>query len=553
MSIRGRLWGAVLPMLLLVSGVLADDVAPTANPETPAPVVAGEGAREREGASESEAASADEPAPVTEEQWRSGLERRGYVVEQDTAESDDTAKWVPVDPSFLLGATAADQLALLTDRSFATLESATYTATFSGDDLRAGEFTGRVTKVGNQVAILDWTDVNLAVQRLQQQRLVERSVANSPVVEEVVNDLSAPVPARWGTAPDGRSLVLISAPETVLTGRWSARGLVSEFVQPGGANSVSEKTIVAATTFDLVLPAALHTQLRLRLPAGKQLVASAGLLSEPQPMAEGWHEWTLDLGRRRQVRLTVENIAPLPPSPLLLGKVENAYFARSTGLTVQADVGLEVFGASAASLKIEFPNALEIQGAAINSVPVPLQINPERPGEAVILCGDLPVGQFSLLRVTASQSPRWGTMRALPRVSFPDIRVTQERTTLFVESPLAVRAVSTDRLLQTGLGRDMQGELWTFQGLERNPKFQVEIGERRAEVDASTAAVVVWTADLAFAVCDLDLQTTSGTAYAASFRVPDGWDVLDTLGRDAASQLVTWIVESQGGSDQVRI
>ncbi|MCA9089036.1 MAG: hypothetical protein KDA90_10440, partial [Planctomycetaceae bacterium] len=481
------------------------------------------------------------PEVAAADELKSALEQRGFKVISTEPGAEPAAGWSPVATDTLLNTTAKSLWERANERSFATLESTIFSVTFSKGDLRQGQFTGTVAKVGPATAILDWTGTNIDLHALT----VESGDSTDQQAE--------PRPATWGTAPDGRALVLIKDAKTTLRGEWSARGETSVSRDTVSIPDEAPQQVLAGTHFDLNLPPALHAQLIIRAPSGHRVTASAGLLTGPQPAPGEWNLWTLDLGRRHEVRITIDELPLLPAQPLLLGKLEAAYSAQQNGLTMQVDVGLEVFAASVASLQVQVPEDVDIQGASINNVPVPIQVLPDSPGRAVILCGDLPLEQFSLLRVTATQRPQWDHVRPLPKLIFPDIHITQERTTLFVEAPLAVRSVTPHAMVQTGLSRDGPGEWWSFQSVEAGSHLIAEIGRPQADIEATIRAVAALLPDAPAEIVQIQLRSNSGSQFAVSFRIPAGWTVLDVAGTSEATLPVTWMVEKSSENSLLHV
>src|SRR5262249_23488860 len=97
-----------------------------------------------------------------------------------------------------------------------------------------------------------------------------------------------PVPALWGTTPEGSTAIIVDRSSGRLDGAWSLAG----------------RPLAASTEVDVEpVPAAL-SQLTLRVPGGLILTASAGDLAPPVAAPEpGWNEWRLNLGSQTSCRL----------------------------------------------------------------------------------------------------------------------------------------------------------------------------------------------------------------------------------------------------------
>ena len=467
------------------------------------------------------------------------LESQGYQVQVLPArESVDDLRLVPLQE---LMATPADEFwQRQADVSFASVESVTYEVTVSGEDLRNGQFIADVQSRGKQKSVLDWSSSNLAIASIS-----TRSIEEVPV--ETTEPLNTPerTLARWGTAPDGRVLVLVDDEHVELTGRWSSHGKTLG----GSSGSTSDApslqpALPLVRQFNLRLPPALQSTLKLRVPAGRRLQASAGLLSGPvMTETPEWVLWTLDLGRRQDVRLTVDSPAAATEG-MARGRVENAYSARSDGLHIQLDVGFKAYGGNISILDLQIPPNVELQDATVNRIPVPIQFDSNRPNWARIDLGSGVSEQFCQLRITAHMPVAWGKPLTLPRLEIPEVSVVSEKLTLFAETPLVVHGLVPTNLVQTGFTTDVIGELWTFQDTGAEPELELLIDRPVVEYKTRLEAVVAVQDSMSAAVCRLNLQSQFGTGYEVQLQIPSDWQVLDIRPDQPDSQQIVWVETS---------
>ncbi|MEZ5940314.1 MAG: hypothetical protein R3C18_02910 [Planctomycetaceae bacterium] len=480
-------------------------------------------------------------APV--QQVTQQLEALGYrVVPSENGVTSNERK--PVDLEALLDTPAADLLDMAQKTSFATVNEAVYEATVLGEELRNGQLTCMVQHLGRHRSSLNWTETNLAIHSLFASLSSDNGLDRPTVSSETV-------PAVWGTSPDGRILVFIEDDQTKLTGRWSARGKTLGRKPSGNVESAeTEFAFPSIQQFQLTFPPALNSQLRLRVPNSKRVKSPAGLLSGPEPAESGWSIWTLDLGRRRDVRIQIEP-ASMKGDAALYANLETAFSASPQGLNIQADAELISFASEARSIEVALPRQANVQDVTLNNVAIPFRVSGSNPVNLEVSVGELSAGQIGQLRIRANAPLTWGLARSLPKLRINDVIVLSERVTLVVEPPLEAESLVTKNMLQTALSTESVGEVWTFQSLRENSEITAKIQESSSQLSVESTTILSLQPELLTAVVQLDLLNRSGKTFSLECKLPQEWSVVDVAvgGRHRP----TWVEQADGNDRRLRL
>ena len=146
------------------------------------------------------------------------------------------------------------------------IERAEYAAALVDDTLSEGSLTLQVRRQENEAAFLQTGPASLAISDL---KWVDGEFKTHDAV--------------WGRSPAGETAIYIDRDGGALRGSWTLRG----------------ERLGRAIHFDLHVPQANASSLRLRLPADAALQSSCGAVSGSlEADRDGLREWTVDMGSR---------------------------------------------------------------------------------------------------------------------------------------------------------------------------------------------------------------------------------------------------------------
>ena len=325
----------------------------------------------------------------------------------------------------------------------AWIERTTYSATFSDKVLRGGILSADIRHSGDLPELLTLDPLNLAVSQLMWSD-----------GREVI----------WGTATDGRTVLLVEPKDEKLSGRWNLTG----------------RKLPRSVEFDFPVAPATVTRLQLRLPNGYTLSASAGEVLGPQTTDKdsGWRTWRVDLGSQSRCRLTIRRLQePTRRQPFVLVESEISYVIREEGLQFQAEFNLEVLEAPINVLNVMIPAEIEVDAVTYGGEDS-LAWRAISAGQQQHIAVQMPDplrGRSRPIRILGIAPARLGIAWRLPRPALrsaalveadfrnlPDAFFTNEllqmpQNTAFldgqvhlkVETPIVVKSIETNGLFQT--------------------------------------------------------------------------------------------------------
>ncbi|MCA8998717.1 MAG: hypothetical protein KDA80_17080, partial [Planctomycetaceae bacterium] len=392
------------------------------------------------------------------------------------------------------------------------IEEALYKATVHHDELIQGELTLILSHRVPGAAIVDWTDVEIPVHDLTW-------VGKTP---------SEASPVVWGTAPDGRVLVVIPSEARRLTGRWSLRGT------PFG-----EKT-----HFPMRLPEALRTSLQILTESSERVSVGNGWVRlKASESLSGMSEWEIELGRNRETLLSVGPPTPIQPSATWRYSDDSLYIAQRDGFLIQCDFLVEPLdrGETASPLVLRLPGSFEPQSLTLAGIPVSWETVPgsRRDIKIPLQAGDLM--SRTKLRLRGFQQTSWGRRRTLPRILMQNGRLIERFLSLRVEPPLQVHALQSDKMIQTELAADESGgEFWRFQATRPDGVLAVEINQPRAEMNARIDSLLDLRTTGYWSATVVTIEVEKGTAFESRLVLPKGWEPVSLQEVGTDSRVAAW-------------
>lgn len=439
----------------------------------------------------------------------------------DGLQADEFSRWTEVPAGELLDrlrTTPPDET--ITENTavppLAVIESARYLATFSGGALQSGECEFSVIHRGEGAAILDWSEVNVALHDLTEGQR----------------------PAIWGTSGDGRRLVVVDSSGS-LAGKWNCQSHAA----------------LGVTEFSLQLPPALQSRLEIRVPRELNVICPGALVTVTGGPDDALQNWTIDLGRRHSFSLAIARRESTAAAGQVVGGLDVLYSARADGLYLQVDAALWATQPVPQELQLSIPEEVQVTQVTSTGNSLPF----ERAGSklSIPLAPLLGTGRQATenlaVRIRGYQPLAWTQSRSLPKLELVNAEEIDRQVRLFVESPLAVEGLRATGLYQTGLQQDELGELWTFIGTDAVQRLGVLIQRPQPKLSLSMNTLADLTASLPLAVGNLEIESAEGSAFQAQLVMGEGWEIVDLQAGTSGSRLSRWESVDEGRVQHVLV
>lgn len=394
--------------------------------------------------------------------------------------------------------------------AIAVVEQADYSGRVEQGTIVDGTFRLKVARRGQGGALLDWSDVRIAVHDLRWDG----------------------APAEWGTTPDGQFIVVVPERPGELTGKWSLNG----------------RAFGPRTHFDLKLPQALNSVVSLTVPDSAELAVKPGIAVRPltaDPPEPG--VWRIDLGRNNQAIVFLEKTSR-PASPQIPRyEIDSLHVARRDGVFIQTDLMIESpQGAPKVDqLTLRIPGTLEIQSVSLGGIPLSWS-TARMKNEVAISLDRVILETRSTLRIRGFQATRWGRRRQLPVIQLVDGRLIRRTLALRIEPPLRLLSAEPEGMVQTSLTSDEStGEVWRFEATKAEGRLFVEIDEPRPESLATVGCLVDSRRQAAWTACHLQIAVENGASFESRIQLPADWKLVAVSPADSESRIASWSVKDQ--------
>jgi hypothetical protein len=381
----------------------------------------------------------------------------------------------------------------------------TYEATFAVDSLKAGRLSATLRRPRPSDSWLDLGGVNLAISELRQG---DREVA-------------------WGTTAAGRVMARVSEDAHPLTGSWTLSG----------------ERIGQRCRFEVQLIPATASLLKLTLPRGYRLEASAGDVSGPWrklpasvPSTEAGSfrhgvEWRVAVSSSAATLLTVVPPEPVAAEkPVVLMDSELAYVVRDTGLQIQLRGVPEVLQGSIDSLTFRLPADVKVFSVNYGyGLDTPLDFTTRKTGDSQRLRVRFPdplLGRGRGVVVQAVAPVRLNQPWKLPKIEAAGTLFLQGRVHLRVERPLEFQSLTTAGLRQsTGVSQSPNGETLSFDSHRPDAGLQVIVGPPPTRTNCRALTHLEVVGEQWRATSELTWTASRGPLYTVRCRAAAGWQI----------------------------
>lgn len=391
--------------------------------------------------------------------------------------------------------------------SHAVITAAEYTAVFADNDLSSGTLQWELTHRGPDLATIDISETNLAIQRLR--------AGNADVA--------------WGTTRSDQRIVISTPNLQSISGNWSFHG----------------RQFPGVTVFDCKFPPALSSKLRLLTSTDMVVRTSAGYVTADDPGPNSAERnWTIDLGRHRNVTLSLLRKESLEIDAEMKVEIDTVHVARRDGIFAQCDFSIEgLLNSKPDEFLITVPSAMEVQTVTSSNVPIAFARQPDDPSQIRISVPAAVVRGRVGLRIQGFQPVRWVRPHRLPVFALKGAIETKRATSIRVESPLELHQIRSDGYFQVGLTNERRGEVWRFEAYQENPQITLELGMPTHELRADIHTLHMLDTPLPWTASRVTATTKSGRLFEMSVSIPNEWTVVSVIPRNIESEMSSWSIE----------
>ncbi|MBI1345573.1 hypothetical protein GC163_04725 [bacterium] len=404
-----------------------------------------------------------------------------------------------------------------------SLEHVTYSATLDGHSLVDGQGHLALSPTSQPTRWLTFSPWNMAISSMHWAKSTE--------------------PALWGVSSDGQFWLAADDSARELDFTWSHRG-----------TAVGQRTV-----FDLQLPMAQASHLRLRVPAhitlsSPQVPVRQVLATEST--ASGWNEWEVLLGSDSRVSLIAEPLANVAPQPMVCYRRQMMAALREDHMRFEATFQLEVLNGEIRELELTTPAAAHVYAITWgNNLPLEWsRVSTSGPRDSLrIRFPDPQAGVLRSIRLEGIVSQRPGAAISLPQIELPNGVFRSGEIQVSVARPLML---STQRM--TGcrplapMLASSEGETHQFLQTTSLVQLIVEVRRPRSLIHAQVFSTLKLSADEWAWNNELLWTSTSGTAFQLAVKVPEGWNVTEasTLSATGEIQPIHWDATTETDGSQ---
>lgn len=392
--------------------------------------------------------------------------------------------------------------------SHAVIESAVYSAKFENGDLTEGNFEWKVLHRGEQSALIDLTESNLALHRLRN--------SNREVV--------------WGTTNRDQRVVLVDGQIGSFQGEWSRHG----------------RKFPGTTRFECQFPNALNTKLFIETPVEILLKASTGYLeSKPMDSQPAVTHWTLDLGRNRSVTLNFSASETFSSDRMPKVEAETVHVARQDGIFVQTNFSLENLNSKGnTQIEIQMPRTFVVQTVTSSGVALPFVRDTAMSASLKLAIPQVIPRTRVNLKIQGFQPVRWVRPHVFPALKVSGAIETKRVTTLRIETPLELHNFETKGFFQSGLTKESRGEVWRFEAFAENPELTVDLGQPRHSLRADIHTLANYDTPLPWVATKVTTSVKSGRLFTLTLAVPANWKIIKIVPLTPDSKISSWVEKS---------
>lgn len=348
-------------------------------------------------------------------------------------------------------------------------------------------------------------------------------------------------PAEWGTADDGRSLLIVPERASALQGRWS----------------LAHRIVGQRAEYRVQVPPAAATRFELSLPAGWTLSSSAGAVLPPDADGGGASVWVVELGRRHECLWTLERDDAPQLEPLLHTERSLVYSVGADHCQIHAEFETRVLRGPVHEFRFELPRGFQYTRTTYaGNIPLPVRLEEGEGAQILVVpVPELSAGLLEHVEIDGNLPSVLDEPWRLPEITLQGARTVRGTRRLRVEAPLAVSAMEPRQLRQTDATLNASGVDWFFEDLHDESVLDIRLAVRKPRIAARVAARV--SERLGELDCDalVRLHTQSGTWYATDFQCPVDWEIYDVVPAAGApdSGISYWSAGSYDGDQRLHV
>lgn len=427
------------------------------------------------------------------------------------------ADWVPVERqrlNDLLGAISRETSGVRA----VPFQRAEYTARFDANTLRLADGSARLTLspdsfTSGQFAEVGPLSVNVTSARWNGQE---------------------DQPALLGTDHLGRHQLLLPPAVSEFSFDWSLIG----------------RRRVSGIEFQLSLPPAVVSTLKLTLPTGWTMASSVGVVSEADS-AKGVFD--IELGMQRAFRLTLFKTGSQPREASVGAttcSMLSRFAIRSGQISGESDIAFQHLAPDTAQISVVVPADLKVQSVEqANAGAVDFRTEPMASGRLrrlIIQPADMIVPDAAFVVRSEGTLPQSGvTSLLLPRAE--NAVLLEGRLAVTVEGPDRIQSYSPTGLRQRSVSFDGDNQQIAFDQVQSPAELRLRVSrsafQRRPGLSIRQAAVLDSTAELPALTAELDVIPQRPGVFAMACLVPRGCEITSVEHiTETQPERLTWAV-----------
>ncbi|MEX1228918.1 MAG: hypothetical protein WEB58_01685 [Planctomycetaceae bacterium] len=394
------------------------------------------------------------------------------------------------------------------------IERAQYSAVFAEKSLRSGRGSWVIHRHADGPQFLEIEPMGLAVSDFQSSG----------------ND------ALWGAAPSGRNVMLVADDRLTADFSWTLEGLQRRH----------------SVVFDVHIPPATTSVLRLHLPEGMRLESSVSEVSGPVATAEaGWNLWEVDLGQATSCRLTVRDVLPTPAVlPQWMIRQQTTYVVRQEGAEIITDLNVETTGEPVDRFQVPIPAGVDVYSVSYGNDPSVLwSVAIDSASNENVLTVKLPDpvrGPLRQIRINGFAEAVVDQDWQLPIFRMSGLFL-QGGIQLTIEPPLQLNEITTQgcRLQKTSTGATT-GTTYQLVQNDSAAGLTIQIAFPAIQLSARVLHHLAHESSGWSWAAEMSLRSRSGSTYQIRNLLPVRWDIAEVqlAGPESdTGQILKWTIE----------
>ncbi|MEX2287109.1 MAG: hypothetical protein WD648_08475 [Planctomycetaceae bacterium] len=409
-----------------------------------------------------------------------------------------------------------------TREAAAWISHAQYSATVVGGTLRDGRLKADVVRNGVDADLMLLDPLNVALSELKW------------------SDGSA---TTWGTAPDGRTKLLVDRAGGQLEARWDFNG----------------KPFSRGYRFDLRVAPAAVSSLQLRVPDGFRLTSAVGQVSGPTSSGEpGWQQWDVQLGSETSCRLSViPEEASASRQAMIFVDADVSHVLRQDGLQVLAIFDAEVLESPVNRFEFVVPADFRVFSVGYGkdeTIAWKDSVLEDRHQVVVDLPESL-IGRSRPIRISGMLPRPADDKWKLPTLKLRHSSFLSGQLHLRVEAPLELQSFENTEGFRrdTTIAKSSQGRSYTFRRLLSDAEMIVSTGSALLDLGARVVNHFDTRGQVWKLQSEIEWIAHAGSTYTVRCSLPPQWQITEVSSpaEDATSQINHWGVKRSNDGARV--